>query len=58
MKNFVKAVKDNHEAFHHLKEKFPRMTDAKLKEGILLDLKSDALWKTMCLKQNWQICNR
>ena len=50
IKQFVKANKDNHEAFHHLKEIFPGMTDAKLKEGILFALKSDILWKTMCFK--------
>ena len=39
MKNFVKAIEDNHEACQHLKEKFPRMTDAKLKEGIFVGLR-------------------
>ena len=39
MKKFVKAIEDNHEACQHLKEKFPRMTDAKLKEGIFVGLR-------------------
>ena len=38
-KFFLKAIKDNHEACQHLKEKFPRMTDAKLKEGIFVGLR-------------------
>lgn len=34
--NFVKAVKGNYEAFEHLKKKFSRITDAKLKEGVFV----------------------
>ena len=34
MKNFVKALDKNGEAFHYLKALLPKISDAKLKEGI------------------------
>ena len=36
MKNFVKALKPNGEGFGYLKQLFPRITDAKIKEGIFV----------------------
>ena len=36
MKNFVKALDKNGEAFHYLKALFPEISDAKLKEGIFV----------------------
>jgi hypothetical protein len=34
MKNFVKAM--NQEAFTYLREKFPKLSEAKLKEGVFI----------------------
>ena len=36
MKNFVKAVNQKEAAFTYLWEKFPRLSEAKLKEGIFI----------------------
>lgn len=36
MKNFVKALDKNNEAFKYLKEVFPKLSDANLKEGIFI----------------------
>jgi len=36
MKNFVKAMDKDGEGFRYLKSKFPRISDAKLKEGIFV----------------------
>ena len=35
-KNFVKALDKNGAGFHYLKEKFPRVSDSKIKEGIFV----------------------
>ena len=35
-KNFVKALGKNGAGFHYLKEKFPRVSDSKIKEGIFV----------------------
>ena len=35
-KNFVKALDKNVAGFHYLKEKFPRVSDSKIKEGIFV----------------------
>ena len=35
-KNFVKALDQNGAGFHFLKEKFPRVSDSKVKEGIFV----------------------
>lgn len=35
-KNFVKAMDKDGAGFHYLKEKFPRVSDAKIKEGIFV----------------------
>jgi len=35
-KNFVKTLDKNGAGFHYLKEKFPRVSDSKIKEGILV----------------------
>jgi hypothetical protein len=37
MKNFVKAVDKNGTGFMYLKHKLPRLSDAKIKEGIFVD---------------------
>ena len=34
MKNFVKAIDNTQPAFKYLYEKFPRISEAKIKEGI------------------------
>ena len=36
MKNFVKAMNQGEAAFTYLWEKFPRLSEAKLKEGIFI----------------------
>lgn len=36
MKNFVKAMNKDGAGFQYLKTKFPRISDAKLKEGIFV----------------------
>jgi len=36
MKNFVKAMNQEEAAFTYLREKFPRLSAAKLKEGIFI----------------------
>ena len=36
MKNFVKAMNQEEVAFTYLREKFPRLSEAKLKEGIFI----------------------
>lgn len=36
MKNFVKAMDRHGEGFHYLKRKFPKISDAKIKEGIFV----------------------
>jgi len=36
MKNSVKAMKEEEAAFTYLREKFPRLSEAKLKEGIFI----------------------
>jgi len=35
-KNFVKALNKNGAGFHYLKEKSPRVSDSKIKEGIFV----------------------
>jgi hypothetical protein len=36
MNNFVKAMDKNGARFMYLKQKFPRLSDAKIKEGIFV----------------------
>ena len=36
IKNFVKAMNQEEAAFTYLREKFPRLSEAKLKEGIFI----------------------
>jgi hypothetical protein len=36
MKNFVKAMNQEAAAFTYLREKFPKLSEAKLKEGLFL----------------------
>lgn len=36
MKNFVKAMDKNGAGFQYLKEKFPKISDAKIKEGVFV----------------------
>jgi hypothetical protein len=38
MKNFVKAMDQNSVGFTYLKKKFPRISDAKIKEGIFFGI--------------------
>jgi len=39
MKNFVNGTKKCGNSFEYLREKFPKLSDAKLKEGIFIGLK-------------------
>lgn len=50
MKNFVKAMDRNGNDFLYLKEKFSKLSDAKIKEGVLIgpqirQLMKDAIFK-------------
>ena len=36
MKNFVKAMDNDSDAFRYLRDKFPELCDAKIKEGIFI----------------------
>jgi hypothetical protein len=36
MKNFVKAMNQEADAFSYLREKFPKLSEAKLKEGVFI----------------------
>jgi hypothetical protein len=45
MKNFVKAVNQEESVCTYLREKFPRLSEAKLKEGIFIGLKMRDLFK-------------
>jgi hypothetical protein len=38
-KTFVKAMDQNSAGFMYLKNKLPRISDAKIKEGVFVDLK-------------------
>ena len=42
-KTFVKALDKSGAGFHYLKEKFPRVSDSKIKEGIFVDPQIRAL---------------
>jgi hypothetical protein len=42
-KNFVKEMDKNSAGFHYLKEKFPHVSDAKIKEGIFVGPQITAL---------------
>ena len=46
VKNFVKAIRTNSDAFSYLKELFPRLSEAKLKEGIFIGPKVRKLIKS------------
>jgi hypothetical protein len=39
MKNFVQAMNKHGKGFEYLREKFPKLSDAKLKEACVLDHK-------------------
>lgn len=43
MKQFVKDIKRDYQSFLQVKMKFPRYSDAKIKEGFLSGLKSERL---------------
>src|ERR1043165_8429011 len=45
VKNFVKAMNRDGEAFKYLKEKFPRLSEAKIKEGVFIGPQIRALLK-------------
>ena len=38
MKNFTKALKNNESAFSYLRQKFPNLSEAKIKEGVFVGL--------------------
>jgi hypothetical protein len=46
IKNFVKAMDQNSAGFTYLKNKFPRISDAKIREGYLLDFKWQGEYRT------------
>ena len=46
IKNFVKAMGQNSAGFRYLKNKLPRISDAKIKEGYLLNLKLQGEYRT------------
>ena len=48
MKNFVKATDRTGSAFKYLVEKFPRLSEAKIKEGFLWVFKSARSSETIC----------
>ena len=55
MKNFVNGTKKCGNSFEYLREKFPKLSDAKLKEGIFIGLKfiksfMMTYWNTCWLK--------
>jgi len=54
MKNFVKAMNQEEAAFTYLQEKFPRLSEAKLKEGIIIGPQIQALIKDKCLDKHLQ----
>lgn len=37
IKNFVKAIDKNGQRFSYLKEKYPKLSDTKIKEGIFVE---------------------
>jgi hypothetical protein len=45
MKNFVKDVNKHGNGFEYLTDKFPKLTDAKLKEGTFIGLQSRGIIK-------------
>lgn len=45
MKNFVKALDKNGAGFQYLREKFPRLSEAKVKEGIFVGSQIRKLFK-------------
>jgi len=49
MKNFVKAMDRTGPAFKSLAEKFPRLSEAKIKGGFSLVLRSASSSETICL---------
>jgi hypothetical protein len=48
MENFVKAMDWTGSAFKYLAEKFPRLSEAKIKDGILWVLRSAGSAETIC----------
>jgi len=48
MKNFVKATDRTESAFKYRAEKFPRLSEAKIKEGVLWVLRSAGSSETIC----------
>jgi len=46
MKNFVKAMNQEEAAFTYLQEKFPRLSEAKVKEGICIGPQIENLSRT------------
>jgi hypothetical protein len=50
MKNFVKAIDHNGQGFLYLQRKFPRNSDAKIKEGIFIGPQIRELMKDKTLR--------
>jgi len=48
MKNSAKAMNQEEAAFTYVREKFPRLSEAKLKEGIFIDPQMRDLIKDKC----------
>ncbi|GFY79637.1 uncharacterized protein TNIN_112911 [Trichonephila inaurata madagascariensis] len=52
MKNFVKSINKDGEAFQHLGSKFSRLSDAKIKEGIFMGPQIRKIMKEPAFDQN------
>jgi hypothetical protein len=46
-KHFVKAMDKEGEGFAYLKQKFPQVSDAKIKEGIFIGPKLEHFWQIL-----------
>jgi len=58
MKNFVKAMDRTGSAFKYLAEKFPRLSEAKIKRGVLWVLRSASSSETICSKTYFRVTRK
>jgi len=54
MKQFVKVLPKDGDNFKYLASKFPRLSEAKLKEGLSSVLTSEKSWKAKYFRPNWK----
>lgn len=52
MKNFVKAINRDGEGFAHLRQKFPRLSEAKIKEGVFVGPQIRELFKDSAFRNS------